>query len=306
MMVLVPAIILRIGWVALALGCVLLGSCSGRTRVPDKELSKEPRSNYPFVLHHGFLAGRNMQWPGAQRYLISRGYVVYKTEVSASLPIEDRAKQLKVEIDEILKATEAERVNVIAHSMGGLDARFLISSLGYEGKIASLTTLSTPHRGTPVADQMLTETSETERQILGAVLDLIARFVNPKTTFSKSDAMSAVRCLSESYLENDFNPKNPNRQRVYYQSWGAEMPKATRSNLAYEQLVKSYDTLFAIRGQNDGLVPVSSAAWGVFRGVLPSDHMALAGQRFGGGAPNRFDYRGFLDGVMDELSQRQL
>src|SRR5437868_3724757 len=47
-------------------------------------------------------------------------------------------------------------VHIIAHSMGGLDSRTLIArnlnGLSAPGRIASLTTLSTPHRGSPVAD----------------------------------------------------------------------------------------------------------------------------------------------------------
>src|SRR5207249_8887306 len=43
-------------------------------------------------------------------------------------------------------------VNIVAHSMGGLDARYAISQLGLGGRVASLITIGTPHLGTPLAD----------------------------------------------------------------------------------------------------------------------------------------------------------
>ena len=45
-----------------------------------------------------------------------------------------------------------EKVHVIAHSMGGLDARYMISRLGMEDRVLSLTTVGTPHRGSKYAD----------------------------------------------------------------------------------------------------------------------------------------------------------
>src|SRR5439155_8289540 len=64
----------------------------------------------------------------------------------ASVP--ERAARLVDFIREI----GAPRVNVIAHSMGGLDGRYAIAKLGAGDKIASLVTIGTPHHGTPLAD----------------------------------------------------------------------------------------------------------------------------------------------------------
>ena len=40
------------------------------------------------------------------------------------------------------------KVNIIAHSLGGLDARQMLTHLGMGSRVASLTTVGTPHRGT--------------------------------------------------------------------------------------------------------------------------------------------------------------
>lgn len=56
---------------------------------------------------------------------------------------------------EVLKETGASKVNVIAHSKGGLDTRYAISRLGMSQYVASLTTINTPHRGCEFADYLL-------------------------------------------------------------------------------------------------------------------------------------------------------
>src|SRR5262249_46024994 len=53
--------------------------------------------------------------------------------------------------DQVRRWTD-EPVNIIAHSMGGLDARHLISRLGFSGRVRSLTTVATPHRGSALAE----------------------------------------------------------------------------------------------------------------------------------------------------------
>lgn len=61
-----------------------------------------------------------------------------------------RSAQLARQIEAILKTTGAAKVNVIAHSQGGLDSRMVASRR--PELIAALITVSTPHRGTPVSD----------------------------------------------------------------------------------------------------------------------------------------------------------
>ena len=63
--------------------------------------------------------------------------------------IEQRAKQLASAIAN--KKGFADPVHIIAHSMGGLDARFLITHLRDVGqRVATLVTIGTPHGGSPV------------------------------------------------------------------------------------------------------------------------------------------------------------
>ena len=56
-------------------------------------------------------------------------------------------EDIKKKILEVIEKTGCEKVNIIAHSKGGLDSRYAISILGMDKYTASLTTISTPHRG---------------------------------------------------------------------------------------------------------------------------------------------------------------
>ena len=69
----------------------------------------------------------------------------------------------------------ARKVNIIAHSMGGLDARYAIAKLGLADRVASLVTIGTPHLGTPLAN-LGARLSDLLRlkSLLGRVVDIDA------------------------------------------------------------------------------------------------------------------------------------
>src|SRR6185312_2727026 len=58
------------------------------------------------------------------------GYDVFVAHTDPFQATAYRAQQLSVQVDKVLRETGAERLNMVAHSQGGLDARYLISSLG--------------------------------------------------------------------------------------------------------------------------------------------------------------------------------
>src|SRR6185436_14907353 len=85
---------------------------------------------------------------GVRGRLEALGHQVHVTRVAKAAGIKRRAAELAAQIDRL----PYDRVNIIAHSMGGVDARYAISKLGLDSRVASLTTIGTPHRGTPLAD----------------------------------------------------------------------------------------------------------------------------------------------------------
>ncbi len=117
-----------------------------------------PKLRSPIVLVHGLLGfgevrvrGRVVSeyFPGVSQGLKQAGNRVLVPNLSPTGGVADRAQQLKDFLD---RETPGEPVHLLAHSMGGLDSRYLVSRLGMAGRVLTLTTLGTPHRGTSFAD----------------------------------------------------------------------------------------------------------------------------------------------------------
>ncbi|HEX3683335.1 MAG TPA: alpha/beta fold hydrolase [Bryobacteraceae bacterium] len=105
----------------------------------------------PFVLAHGYLGFSSLgplhYFNKVQSILQSAGATVFAPTVSPKQCLAERSAQLAAAINSQYKD---QKVHVIAHSMGGLDARTLIQQ--NNPNIATLTTLGTPFRGTLAAD----------------------------------------------------------------------------------------------------------------------------------------------------------
>src|SRR5262245_54784386 len=117
-----------------------------------------PKLRSPIVLVHGLfgfnrlkLAGLTLfnYFPGIPELLGGAGNRVLVPALTPTAGVDVRAQALKQFID---RESPTEPVHLVAHSMGGLDSRYLISCLGGEDRVLSLTTLGTPHRGTAFAD----------------------------------------------------------------------------------------------------------------------------------------------------------
>lgn len=59
------------------------------------------------------------------------------------------ADELKFKIDAVKAATGKQKVDIVAHSMGGLIARAYIQSADYQNDVDQLIFLATPHQGAP-------------------------------------------------------------------------------------------------------------------------------------------------------------
>jgi len=117
-----------------------------------------PQLRYPLVLVHGLFGFDSLKVAGWQAIsyfrgigeaLRSKGLNVAFPRLSPTAGICERAQQLA---DFIRTTFPHSKVHLIAHSMGGLDARYAISLLGMHEMAISLTTIGTPHQGSPVAD----------------------------------------------------------------------------------------------------------------------------------------------------------
>ena len=131
----------------------------------------------PIVLAHGYL-GFGALGPLAYFNKVAQIFAqlgareVHATDVSPKGSISQRASQLA---EQIRQYVPNDKVHVVAHSMGGLDARFLIGSGKGREMIATLTTLGTPFRGTLAAD-VATDPSKLMQIGAARMLEAIVRY----------------------------------------------------------------------------------------------------------------------------------
>lgn len=179
---------------------------------------------------------------GILSYLEDDGFDVHHTRTSFAKRLEDRANDLKAQVELIINSTGADKVHVIAHSMGGLDARFMIARLGMAERVASLTTIGTPHLGTSFADEGLKDGGDKLIALLGDVIDLRG-FAD----------LSRDACR----LFNNSIHRSEAANSVFYQTYSS----AEERPMIFRPLQIAWDIINREEGENDGLVPVTSQAW---------------------------------------------
>lgn len=216
------------------------------------------KTRYPILMVHGVFF-RDLKffnyWGRVPAELIRNGAEIYYGEQHSAASVERCGYELKAKIEEIVRTTGCEKVNIIAHSKGGLDSRFAISCLGMDRYVASLTTVNTPHHGCEYADFIL------EHAPFGFKNFLAKSYNSALKKFGESDSdfISAVTDLTAKNCMN-LNSIAPDSPNVYYQSVGSRMRKSSSAgfplNMSYH-IVK----LFSKR-DNDGLVDVDSMKWG--------------------------------------------
>ncbi|MBQ8144375.1 MAG: hypothetical protein IJ042_06235 [Butyricicoccus sp.] len=251
------------------------------------------RTKHPIVLVHGLNArfGQLGSFGRVPEDLRAHGHEVFVTEQDAVGTIENNARQLAVIFEQILHTTGAEKLNIIAHSKGGIETRCVISALGFGDRIASLSMLSTPNRGLYTVSR-LARTPFFDA--LSLPVDLWWQFKGD----SDPDFAAAARELTAGSMDV-FNAHHPDDPRVFYQSWGAVHGKAGE-----DPLMSAFGLVFDHHDEEtDGMVSPVSAAWGIYRGTLQgvSHQMLCDLYRRDIGT---FDVRAFYRGLITELAQK--
>jgi triacylglycerol lipase len=238
----------------------------GRSRRRETEALRrgELKPRHPVVLLHGILGfdeisvlgSKYEYFRGVAAQLRQLGCEVYSIRVPPVGSIAARAEALALAV----KALAAGRVNLIAHSMGGLDARYAISRLGLAPRVASLVTVGTPHRGTPLADALTT--------LVGEKLGL-------------RRICQALSLGTEGFYElttgrmAEFNRQVEDAPGVLYASVVGAL--ARKAPGLHPLLRPSHFYLSRRAGPNDGLVPADSQRWGEELPAVEADHWAQIG-----------------------------
>lgn len=208
---------------------------------------------------------------GVGRRLRERGVQASFVRVSPFGSLLVRAAELSSYVRELGQ----ERVHLVAHSMGGLDARFALANLGLREHVASLVTVATPHAGTPLADL--------GGRLLGASRKLSSR-------------LASVLDLTTSRLAA-FDTEAPDVADVTYACILASPSGGLRG--VSPLLVPSYAWLKRRAGDNDGVVPIASQVHGRVLGHIDADHWGAVGW-------GRFDAVRFYDELATTLLDGRL
>jgi len=216
----------------------------------------------PIVLAHGIAPfdeviarfGANAYFKFIPEHLRPR-FEVHEPRVDFAGSVVDRSRELKQEIERNALAGGADKVHIIAHSMGGLDARHMIVDEGMADRVASLTTIGTPHSGTPFADLGLARANAAADAVLPSAsgdpaLELIS-FLGLDVA-GVAD-LTTTECAAFNQRAASGEAANPVRYRA--------VASHQDRRRVFTPLKLSWDVIADRVGDNDGLVPVSSQLW---------------------------------------------
>ncbi len=238
---------------------------------------------------------------GVDTALQQRGISAFRTRVHPTASIETRARQIRGQIEHHY-GTE-QPIHIIAHSMGGLDARYLASPNGLNQghRICTVTTLSTPHRGSSIADNV----PRIFPRIVsfGSWLLTFLIFAGESRLFfrdlSEND-WTGLEQLSTHYMQTEFNRKIINHPGVHYLSYSSIVNPLNTSPAG--KLRRFMARVNRIRdGLNDGLVGIDSARWGDSRGTMLANHGEIVGLKIIPWGRSYFDHIGLILEVVKHL-----
>ena len=218
----------------------------------------------PVVLIHGLFGFDRIGVPGAHfdyfrgiaRHLETLGCRAHAVRLPAAGSVPERARQLVAAIE----ALPDPRIDLIAHSLGGLDARYALTHLGLARRVRSLVTVGTPHHGTPLADLALAGPLDWARRVVGAL----------------GVPLEALDWLGTEALAT-FNREVIDAPGVRYACVVGGMHRD--DSFVPLALVPAHAYLRRVAGPNDGLVPIASQYWGECLAEIEADHFAQIGWR---------------------------
>jgi triacylglycerol lipase len=235
------------------------------------------------ILVHGILGFANKfgidYFRGLPQHFREKGLRVFAPELDPTEGVEFRGSQLRDQVEAAAKAGNidpSQKTHIIAHSLGGLDSRYILSPANprpLQVPIRSLTTVATPHRGSPVADVM-----DDPAKLLpfphlpfGPAPNLLEPALNAlgiSLNGMRDLTTSTCQAFSEKYVDS---PKV-----TYFSCAGSGRPAFPETSAAF---LLFHHYISAATGQpSDGMVPVPSAQWGSFdASTWPGDHGEMIG-----------------------------
>jgi pimeloyl-ACP methyl ester carboxylesterase len=155
------------------LGYVTMSSYSLLLPRREEVVDRGPDGLVPVVLVHGLGGNRGLWWPLRLFFRINGRRRVYAFGYEDGT-IEEHAEDLKRFVESVLGTTGEPQVDVVAHSLGGVIARYAIQRLGLRDTVRTLVTMATPHQGTYAAQYANTTLTRSLRPSSEVIRDLNA------------------------------------------------------------------------------------------------------------------------------------
>jgi triacylglycerol lipase len=228
-------------------------------------------SDSPIVLVHGLFGFDRLTLGGADYFrlipktLRDAGHVVPKPpRLNLAGRIEDRAVDLRTFLTTHPDVV-SKPVHLIAHSMGGLDARFMLHrDPELTSRVKTLTTIGTPHHGSPIADL-----------VVAGGHPLLARFLARLGV----DIHGIGDLTTEACRRFNGNIGDPPGVRCFSIAGRFDPPTILGAPLGV--LAITYTLIRNREDDNDGLVSVESAKFGAdpvnwkYLGAWEANHFRL-------------------------------
>ncbi len=280
---------------------------SGFTNLSAQTTTK-PLSGMCIALVHGILGfddtkglvgGLVKYWGGVDQYLRDQGAKVTTPGSSAANSLDTRAKQTKTQLESWMPLNGCTKVHLVGHSQGGLVVRYLTTNLGFSGKVASVSTVNSLHKGAPMADIVLGVLPSWLKPFANSALSLLAKLVYRDGR--PQDVIAMGQSLTISYV-TAFNKTTPAISGIKYFSYGSKM--AFADPIQHPIMALTHPITWAgglfynLGGDNDGVVPLTSQQYGTYKGTPSAkwyatgiDHLQATNFEWSG--QNYFDVNGW-------------
>lgn len=311
----------------------LISACAASTEQTEANTAEVvAKDRYPVVLAHGFFgfedfAGLDFAtyFYGVKDHLAAQGETVFTPAVDPFNDSVTRGKELLARVEAILAETGARKVNLIAHSQGGLDARYVAHVR--PDLVASVTTIGTPHEGSKLADIVLGAPGSGIAAGLADALVHLAGHplwdkVGKETSVGKTfEQLTVASCadFNRTYTDAPSVPYFSIAGRSSFSLGGDECAidespdfitryAGARDRMSALLVVPAAVLSGISLAPNDGLVRVNSARHGTFLGCIQADHLDEIGQLHGGspGLGPNFDHLAFYTDLVAYLRARGL
>lgn len=245
------------------------------------------KTKYPVILTHGIMGFSSVAgveyFYGIAPDLTANGANVFNAQVSSLESSYVRGEQLRSQVQQVLAITGAAKVNIIGHSQGAMDSRYVAGTI--PTKIASVTSVGGVNFGTPVADAVVKAAGipvigSTVAAAASFVVDAVFKLVGAASGNGYDQKTMAALIQLTTASAKTFNAQFPAglptttcgqgvqkaSNGVSYFSWGGTSPL---TNVLDPLDYLFTPSSFLIPGASDGMVPKCSQHLGT---VLRDDY----------------------------------